>query len=154
MAYANPRLIRALRITAERLRGGAPYQWGHHGMCNCGQLAQTITQRSRREIHEAALARGGEWRDRARDYCPTSGLPIDGIVRELLEVGLGPGDLADLEYLADDRIVRRVAVLDGERRELRRNHRDDVIAYLEAWASLLDEEFAARQRELTAATAA
>jgi hypothetical protein len=148
MAYANPRLIRALRSTAARLRIGAPYQWGHHGMCNCGQLAQTVTQRSRREIHEAALARGGEWRDRASDYCPTSGLAIDGIVGELLAVGLGPSDLGDLESLADARVLRRVA------RELRRNHRDDVIAYLEAWAGLLEDEYEARERDSLAVSAA
>ena len=148
MAYANVRLILALRTTAARLRSGAAYQWGHLGMCNCGQLAQTITRRSKREIHEAALALGGEWRDRARDYCPTSGFPIDGIIRELLDCGLGPSDLADLEYLADDRVVRRL----DPARELQRNRREDVIEYLEAWASLLDDELG--QREARAAAAA
>ena len=141
MAYANPRLIHALKVTAARLREGAPYQWGHLGKCNCGHLAQTLTQRSRREIHEAALARGGEWRDRVRDYCPTSGFPIDHIIRELLGFGLNASDLADLEYLADARVLRRLP----ERRELRRNVREDVVAYLEAWAELLSEELAARE---------
>ena len=148
MAYANVRLILALRTTAARLRSGAPYQWGHLGMCNCGQLAQTITQRSKREIHEAALTLGGEWRDRARDYCPTSGLPIDGIIRELLDCGLSPTDLADLEYLADDRVLRRLA----PGRELQRNRREDVVDYLDAWASLLEGELA--RREAATASAA
>jgi hypothetical protein len=148
MAYANVRLIQALRSTAARLRSGAPYQWGHLGMCNCGHLAQTITRRSKREIHEAALALGGEWRERARDYCPTSGYPIDAIIRELLACGLGPSDLADLEYLADDRVLQRL----GPDRELHRNQREDAIDYLEAWADLLDEELA--QREAAVASAA
>lgn len=141
-------LVIALRSTATRLAAGSTYQWGHLGMCNCGQLAQTITQRSKREIHEAALALGGEWRDRARDYCPTSGLPIDGIIRELLDCGLSPTDLADLEYLADDRVLRRL----DPARELQRNRREDVIDYLQAWAGLLDDELG--QREATAAAAA
>ena len=146
MAYANPRLITALRVTAARLRDGAPYQWGHHGQCNCGHLAQTITQRSGKDIHVAALARGGEWRDRARDFCPTSAMPIDGIVRELLAAGLGPSDLGDLEYLADDAVLRRAAERSGDARELRRNDRDDVVAYLEAWASLLADQLAEREQ--------
>jgi hypothetical protein len=156
MAYANPRLIRALLVTAARLRDGARYQWGHHGQCNCGQLAQTVTQRSGKDIHAAALARGGEWRDRARDYCPTSAMPIDGIVRELLAVGLGPADLGDLEYLANDAVLRRIAEREsgGEARELRRNEREDVITYLEAWASLLREQLAARETGQPARSAA
>lgn len=98
-------------------------------MCNCGQLAQTITKRSKREIHEAALALGGEWRDRARDYCPTSGYPIDHIIRELLDYGLDPSDLADLEHLSDERVLAGLPAP----RELHRNDRDDVVEYLEAW---------------------
>lgn len=147
MAYAKLRLVHALRVTAARLREGAPYSWGHLGMCNCGHLAQTVTKRSKREIHEAALARGGEWRDRARDYCPTSGFPIDEIIRELLDCGLGPTDLADLEYLSDERVRRRIP----GRPHLRRNVRDDLILYLETWASLLDEELEPRAAAAPAA---
>lgn len=144
MAYANERLIRALTTTAARLRVGARYQWGHLGMCNCGQLAQTITKRSKREIHEAALARGGEWRDRAREYCPTSGFPIDEILRELLDYGLNASDLADLEYLSDARVLARLPP--GER-HLQRNSREDLIRYLDAWAELLREQLDRRLRE-------
>ena len=34
MAKSNPELICALRETAERLEGGAQYEWGHMGRCN------------------------------------------------------------------------------------------------------------------------
>jgi hypothetical protein len=148
MAYANARLIHALRVTVARLREGAAYSWGHLGMCNCGHLAQTITRRSRREIHEAALARGGEWRDRAREYCPSSGFPIDEIIRELLDCGLSTSDLADLEYLSDERVRRRIP----GRPHLRRNVRDDLLLYLETWAKLLEEEL--EQRTASAGAAA
>lgn len=144
MAYANPGLILALRRTAARLREGAPYQWGHLGMCNCGQLAQTITQRSRREIHEAALARGGEWGDRAREYCPDSGYPVDAIIRELVAAGLNTNDIADFEQLADPAVLR---ALPGGHRHLERNRREHVILYLEAWAGLLAAELDARELE-------
>lgn len=141
MAHANVELIRALRKTAARLREGSDYQWGHLGMCNCGQLAQTLTGESRDEIHSAALQVGGEWEDRAREYCPDSGRPIDAIIRTMLRHGLTTGDLADLEDLRDDRILRR---LPSGQRHLQRNQRDDVVEYLETWASLLDEELTER----------
>ena len=141
MAYANAELIRSLRTTATRLREGSDYQWGHLGMCNCGQLVQTITGEDRHHIHRAALARGGQWDDRVREYCPDSGHSIDTIIRMLLDQGLTTGDLADLEGLSDDRILRR---LPSGRRYLERNQREDVIEYLETWADLLDEELHAR----------
>jgi hypothetical protein len=142
MAHPSPTLITALLRTATRLRAGADYQWGHLGMCNCGHLAQTITARSRRDIHEAALERGGDWADRVREHCPSSGLAIDAIIDELLALGLTSGELADLERLADDRVLRR---LPAERRHLAHNSRDDVVLYLETWAALLREQLAARE---------
>lgn len=141
MAYANVELVRALRLTAARLREGAGYQWGHLGMCNCGHLAQTLTGLGKAEIHAAALVRGGEWEDRVREYCPTSGQAIDDIIRTMLDHGLDPSDLADLEDLRDERILRR---LPSGRRHLQRNQRDDVVEYLETWARVLDEELEAR----------
>jgi hypothetical protein len=143
MAHPSLTLITALLRTAARLREGAEYQWGHLGMCNCGHLAQTITARSRREIHEAALERGGEWADRVREYCPSSGHAIDAIIDELLALGLTSGELADLEHLADDRVLRR---LPPERRHLVHNSRDDVVLYLETWAELVREQLGAQAR--------
>lgn len=143
MAHPSLTLITALLRTAARLREGAEYQWGHLGMCNCGHLAQTITARSRREIHEAALERGGEWADRVREYCPSSGFAIDAIIDELLALGLTSGELADLERLSDDRVLRR---LPAERRHLVHNSRDDVVLYLETWAALLREQACASER--------
>ncbi len=141
MAYANVQLIEALRQTAARLRAGTQYQWGHLGMCNCGQLAQTLTGSDRDQIHRAALTLGGEWEDRVREYCPTSGHSIDAIIRTMLGHGLTTGDLADLEDLSDDRVLRR---LPSGRRWLERNDRDDVVEYLETWATLLEEQLQAR----------
>lgn len=141
MAYANVELVNAMRSTAARLREGTDYQWGHLGMCNCGQLAQTITGHDRDHIHAAALRIGGEWEDRVREYCPDSGQPIDAIIRTMLAHGLTTGDLADLEDLSDDRILRR---LPSGRRYLERNQRDDVVEYLETWADVLEQELQAR----------
>lgn len=142
MSHDRVRLATALRATAERLRAGAPYQWGHFGACNCGHLAQTLTDRSPAEIHRAALARAtgfdgpevDDWADAAVEHCPASGLPLDAILDEMLGAGLTLADVRHLERLSDPRIVRRVG------RYLARNRRDDLVAYLTAWADLIEED--------------
>jgi len=63
MARPTPELIDALRRTARKLENGAPYQWGHMGGCNCGNLAQEITKLSKDQIHAYAMQRYGDWND-------------------------------------------------------------------------------------------
>lgn len=142
MAYANALLIDALRRTATRLTEGSSYAWGHLGACNCGQLAQAITGRSGADIHRVAMRAGGAWIDRAREYCPTSGRPVDEVISELLAVGLNTSDLADLENLGNDEVLR---ALPSGRRWLERNRREDVVEYLETWADLLESQLGARE---------
>jgi len=138
MAYPSLALIDALRTTAARLDAGATYQWGHLGQCNCGHLVQTVCRIDPAAIHrwatERAFERQGDWEDLANDYCPTSGLPIDHVIGRLCELGLTTDDLAHLEKLSDEAVL---AALPGGKRWLRRNQREDVVAYLRAWADLL-----------------
>ncbi len=131
------RLREALLVTAARLREGASYSWGHFGSCNCGHLAQTLTQRSRAEIHRLAVERAADWGDAAVAHCPDSGLPIDHIIEEMLAVGVTLSEIRHLETLSDRRVLR---ALPDERRHLQRNQRDDVVLYLETWAGLLADE--------------
>ena len=136
MATPSLPLIQALRQTAQRLATEAPYQWGHMGSCNCGHLAQTITRRTKAEIHAQAMQRYGDWERQLVDYCPTSGLPFDQTIDEMLALGFTRQDLTHLERLADPAIR---AVLPFERRQaLRHNQRDDVVLYLRTWANLLE----------------
>ncbi len=140
-------LVVALRATAARLAKGASYQWGHFGACNCGHLAQTLTQRTTAEIHRAALDRKStwemtpvdDWADAAVEYCPLSGLPIDDIITEMLDAGLTLQEIQHLERLSDPRVRRR---LPAAHRFLRRNRRDDLVLYLEAWAKMVEEDLA------------
>ena len=146
MAKPTKRLIAALHVTVERLSGGASYQWGHMGMCNCGHLAQELTQRTRAEIHAAALRRAGDWGQQAVDYCPTSGLPIDAIIEEMLAAGLTLDDINYLERLNDPRVLARLPL---EERWLRRNSREDALRYMREWCAMLEEELALEERVVT-----
>ncbi len=135
---ANLDLIAALRRTANKLQSGAPYQWGHMGSCNCGNLAQEITTLTKAEIHKHALAVGrGEWQEQLIDYCPTSGLPMDLLITDMINAGLTTNDLHHLERLTDRRILEQ---LPKEKRHLRHNFRDDVVLYLNTWADLAENQ--------------
>lgn len=142
MARANERLIEAITKTIESISSGAGYQWGHMGMCNCGHLVQALTRRSQREIHQAALLRAGDWGQQSIDYCPTSGLPLDAIISEMLEAGLTLDDINYLERLNDPRVLARLPL---EERWLKRNRKEDLVTYLETWRAMLCEELEHKQ---------
>ncbi|RIV22147.1 hypothetical protein DYU11_13985 [Fibrisoma montanum] len=137
MARPNPDLINALRRTAKKLKEGAPYQWGHMGGCNCGNLAQELTKLSKDQIHTYAMQRYGDWNEQVDDYCQTSSLPIDIIINEMLNAGLMLEDLKHLEKLSDKQVLARFPV--EKRLALKHNVRDDVVAYMYEWANLLEE---------------
>jgi len=131
----NPTLVHALRVTARRLESEAtPYRWTHQGQCNCGHLAQTLTELSPRSIHAAGLERPGDWSEHVRDYCPTSGLAIDHILALMFDAGLSSDDLAHLERLSDG---RNLAALPASDRLLDYRDRHDVVRYLRLWADRL-----------------
>jgi hypothetical protein len=124
----------ALRLTADRIESGARYMWGHMGCCNCGHLAQTITKKSAAEIHRSALDENtGEWSEHLRDYCGASGTLIDDVTQSLIAFGFTRDELAHLEYLDDPRVLAQLGV-----ERLTRYERDDVVRYLRAWASSVD----------------
>lgn len=135
MARSTIELIRALRATAARLSQGAQYKWSHFGLCNCGNLAQTITHLSPEEVYRAAFTRSGDWGEQAREFCPTSGYPIDFVFQQLFSLGMEPEDVQHLERLSDGRVLKRLGV-----QQLAHNQRDDVVRYMRAWADLLEEE--------------
>ena len=141
MAQPTLPVIQALRDTAQRLSLQAPYQWGHMGSCNCGHLAQTVTRLTKAEIHARAMQRYGDWERQIVDYCPTSGLPIDQTIDEMLALGFTRTDLTHLERLSDSRIRREIPF--ERRNALRHNQRDDVVLYLRTWADLLEHDLLA-----------
>lgn len=139
MAYPNLTLIGALRQAASRLRDGAPYAWGHHGSCNCGHLLQVVTHLGKDEILKYAHTGRGEWTEIAEDYCEVSNAPAYLLIGKLEAIGLTPTDIHCLEYLKDRTVLDR---LPGGFRWLQKNNRQDVIAYFETLAQVLEEQLA------------
>jgi hypothetical protein len=137
MALANQPLIDALRETAKRLREGAPYSWGNHGTCNCGNLLQVITELDAKEILRYAHTANGEWTELAVAHCEVTGAPVEMLISKLQEYGLTPSDIHCIEYLEDKQVLQR---LEGGFRWLSRNVREDVIAYFETFADMLEEK--------------
>ncbi|SFF36103.1 hypothetical protein [Thermoflexibacter ruber] len=141
MATPNLELIAALRKTAKKLEEGAPYQWGHMGSCNCGNLAQEISKLTKAEIHEYAMRnRQGDWSEQTDAYCPVSNQPMDLLITQMTEIGLTTTDLKNLEKLSDREILVR---LPAEFRYLQHNKRDHVVMYMREWANLLEEQLLA-----------
>jgi hypothetical protein len=137
MALASKNLIEALRTAAQNLKNGAKYAWGHHGQCNCGHLAQEITQFSAGEILKYAQTGAGEWTELADDYCEISDAPAHLLMRKLMDAGLTPTDIHNIEYLCDRDVLH---YLPSGFRWLSRNKREDTIAYFEAMADMLENE--------------
>jgi len=138
MAKHTIKIIQILRHTAFELAQGSDYQWGHMGSCNCGFLAQQVTHLKKSEIHAYAMQGHGDWSEQLKDYCPTSGLPMDSVITELINFGFDTCDLMRLERLTDKHVLD---VIPCEERDLKHNVKADVVRYFRAWADVLEARF-------------
>ena len=139
MSRVSVELIDAVRKTIVKLKKGAPYQWGHMGSCNCGNLAQELIQLTKEEIHRYAMEKSGDWNDQLIDYCPDSGYPMDLMIGKMLEKGLKINDLRHLEKLSDPNILRNLP--SSKSRNLEKNKLSDVILYFETWLEMLENQW-------------
>lgn len=141
MAKANSKLVEALRDTAVRLEGGARYEWGHMGRCNCGHLVQTLTQMTDTEIVRSIEHQTNEWSEHAKEYCPGTGSPMEELFDRLQQVGFDREDVKRLEFLSDREVLEKI---EPERaRKLRRNQLADVTLYMNTMADLLEDQLTA-----------
>ena len=138
MANSNPKLISALRETAQRLSSGARYEWGHMGRCNCGHLLQTVTDKSDYEIVKTIDFQLDEWTEYVNDYCPGTGQKVEDLFTALQDVGFSRQDVIHLENLSDKRVLHRLS--NGAPRYLRRNNIEHVTLYMHTMADILEEE--------------
>jgi len=140
MARTSQFIVDALRKTAKNLSDGKPYEWGHMGSCNCGNLAQVVLNMNKADIHRYAMEKNGDWNEQLNDYCPTSGLPMDQLIFGLLEKGFSTEDLKQLEYLSNPEVLNRFVPKYGYPE---RNNKLHVMAYLNIWADIIEEQLLA-----------
>ncbi len=143
MARASRKLISALRKAARDIKEDNRYQWGHMGMCNCGHVAQHLTDLSGEEIHNYALRGKGDWTEQVDAFCPTSQFPMDLLISELISNGLTLQDLINLERLKDPLVLE--AIPESKKSGLRHNSKQDVALYLDTWANQLECDIEARE---------
>jgi len=154
MANPSIELIQHIRTAANKLSQSNNYEWGHMGSCNCGFLAQEITQLSRHEIHRYAMRNnqnGGDWSEQVEGFCATSGYPMDMVISDILSTGLTRQDLINLEWLNDDAVLE---ALPNGKRYLSRNIKADVVLYMHTWANVLEAQWLANQKGTPATAAA
>lgn len=137
MAKASTEVIEALKKTAVSIENGSPYMWGHMGSCNCGNLAQIVTKRTKAEIHAIAMQGHGDWNEQVNHYCGQTDMPIDLIIFELLTFGFTTEDLKHLEKLSDPKILDG---LGNKKYSLSHNQKEDVVVYMKEWAKMLENQ--------------
>lgn len=107
------------------------------GSCNCGNLAQIITKKTKAEIHAYAMQGPGDWNEQIVQYCRQGNMPINLIIFDLLRFGFTTEDLKHLEKLSDPKVL---AGLGNKKNDLRHNQKADVVVYLNEWAKMLENK--------------
>lgn len=155
------KLITALRQAADAIEEGAfPYDFEKCQLCNCGSVICSLKGISPKELNAVIpkIGRRAEWSERAGELCPISGMPTETLFAELYGYGLTPRDIVHLENLSDPRVLVRMEtrtlrrnhwffrlfgiepVVETTPAKLNRDHPKHAVAYMRAWAGLLEEE--------------
>ena len=90
--------------------------------CNCGLLAQAITETNSDQLYETYLydlnnkylekyGTYPSWTGLVSEYCPLTGEPSNELFKKLYEAGLSREDISSLEYLADPKIVESAKII-------------------------------------------
>ena len=123
-------LIDGLRTAADWIESGkVRYHWGIPEQCNCGILAQAILG-----IHPTEITKTNyhlNWHKEVK-RCYETGLDINYIIKELIEVGMKPTDFVNLEYLTFEGIPSSD--------EYYFTNPTNVISYMRTWADSLERE--------------
>lgn len=141
-------LINALRKTAQDLREGTKkYNWWSASSCNCGCLARNVGNTTIEDIRQHIHA---AW----SDTCAITGIEMNVVVSRLIAIGMSKEDIYNLEILGDEKILTEsVLSKDGFDSSLpMRKYRDKnhVIAYMDAWANILEREGQPQYPNITA----
>ena len=135
MEQKHQQLIHVIRSAASGLRlDSAEYQWGHMGQCNVGHLMQAMTGMKSSEIVRSVDHEMNEWTEFAKNICEETSHKVEDLFASLHKLGFSREDVIHLENLTDKHVLEN---LPGGFRHLRRNDKNDVIAYFESMADLL-----------------
>lgn len=155
------KLITALRMSAAALRENRfAYHWHQPHSCNNGVLACALTGMSMSQLKSKMdVLRAGcsepTWTRIAGTYCPIAGQPTDELFRSLMRHGLTHGDIVNLEYCEDKKVLERMGYVRaapatqpwwkfflGAKKDSSAYYTkaDFVADYMSAWADMLVEE--------------
>ena len=79
----------------------------------------------------------GEWSELSSGECAITDAPVNFLLATLENLGLTGTDIHHLEYLTDREVLNQV---EGGFRWLKKNQKQDVIAYFEAFAVLMEQK--------------
>lgn len=89
----------------------------------------------------------GAWEPENIGACNATGAPLDVVFDRLVAIGLDDDDIRGLERLSDPAVRRRLGT---NTQDYPHYKRENVIAYLRAWADLLEAELPAEVGYLAA----
>lgn len=78
----------------------------------------------------------GAWEPENPGACPVSGTGLDELLAQMYALGLRPEDIEQLERLSDPEVRRRLGT---GKEHFAHYERQNLVAYLLAWAELLEE---------------
>lgn len=150
-----------MREVAHKLSVGAvAYNWSERHSCNCGVLARQIMGLSESQLKPLiSCAHEATWVDIANDRCSLTGITNDKAFAALFAAGLRFEDIGELERLSNPLVIGKMRVGGHLQPGLSLSNliriplyskvgyrkSRNLVAYLNAWATLIEEFHAARQ---------
>ena len=87
----------------------------------------------------------GAWEPEHVGACQVTGAPLDEVLDQMYALGLTAADVGHLERLSSPDVRRRMG---NNTVHFQHARRENVVAYLSAWADLLDEQLGDETVEL------
>ena len=137
-------LVTVLREAARKIKSGEEYSWGDPARCNCGFLTQVALDILPNPLTLKLKQQGmyGSWTESANTYCPTTGIPLTAIFKQLAELGLTTEDFEHLEHLSDPSVQKAAGLnfegLGGYIESF--GNPAHVVKYMRAWAEQIEQK--------------
>ncbi|MGL5062325.1 MAG: hypothetical protein ACRC62_20300 [Microcoleus sp.] len=135
MATPSRYLIDLLLRTADDIETNPDYNWFDTENCNCGLLVRNAGLSF--DAKECGLCTNASWSIFASNTCLRTGLPLHGVIKQLVAIGLTTEDICQLETCSNPAVKRKIG-----RDYFTACDADSVAVYLRAWASILDKQLA------------